>query len=310
MLTSIWFLSAALVLTGPEGDDSPGRRAANQFEVDAAQVTLIEVIEVPAQEAGLITKLNVREGAEVKKDDLLAQISDSKVQAAKKVAEAEYEVAQAEATNDISVRYAEAAAKVAEYDYIAHYKANEATPRSVPEAEMKKLLLTARKGRLETEKAQLELDVAKLTAKAKGAAVEAADDDIRRRRVLAEIDALVTDVHLHEGEWVNPGDRILTIVRMDKVWVKGTLEFANVSMMQVMDRPVTVSVTLTRNQTVELPGRIVFVEPKLRHGKYEVKAEVENQERNGAWLLVDGMTPRMTIDAGMAAEKTKAPQRR
>src|SRR5579863_4854238 len=122
MLAPIWFLSAALALTGPESD-SPGRRVANQFEVDEARVTLIEEFEVAAQEAGLINELNVQEGSKVKEDDLLAQISDSKVRAAKKVAQAEHDVALAEATNDISVRYAEAAAKVAEYDYIAHFRA-------------------------------------------------------------------------------------------------------------------------------------------------------------------------------------------
>ncbi|HWB12901.1 MAG TPA: HlyD family efflux transporter periplasmic adaptor subunit [Pirellulales bacterium] len=308
MLAPLWFLSAALVLTGPDGDDSQGRRPANEFEVDAVIVKLHQ-IEVAAEEAGVITELNVQEGAEVKKDDKLAQISDSKVQAAKRVAQAELEVALAEATNDISVRFAAAAAKVAEYDYEAHRVANVKAPGSTPEAEMKKLLLQAHKGNLETEKAQLELDVAKLTAKAKQAAVEAADEDILRRLVLARTDALVTEVHRRVGEWVNPGDPILKIVRMNKVRVEGTLEFSDVSPMQVVDRPVTVSVTLTRKRTVELPGKIVFVAPKLIHGKYHIIAEVENREERGAWVLLDGMTPRMTVDAGVAAEKVKTPRR-
>jgi multidrug efflux pump subunit AcrA (membrane-fusion protein) len=310
MLVSFWFLSAALVLTGPDGDDSPGRRAANQVEVAETLVTLDEEIDVPAQEAGVITELTVREGAEVKQDDKLAQISDSKVQAAKKVALAEHEVALAEATNDISVRYAAAAARVAEYDFRAHDEANRKAPGSTPAAEMKKLQLQWHKGELETEKAQLELDIAKLTAKAKEAAVEAADDDIVRRRVLATMDAVVTDVHRRRGEWVNPGDPILTIVRMDKVRVEGRLDFNDVSPMQVIDRPVTVTVQLTRNRTMELPGKVVFVANKLAHGKYRVMAEVENREERGVWVLLDGMTPRMTIDAGIAAEQDKAPRRR
>jgi multidrug efflux pump subunit AcrA (membrane-fusion protein) len=309
MFAPILFLSAALVLTGPDGDDSPGRRAGNVFEVEAVVVKIHE-IEVAAEEPGVITELNVQEGSEVKKDEKLAQISDSKAQAAKKVALAEHEVALAEATNDISVRYAEAAAKVAEYDYEAHRVANVKAPGSTPEAEMKKLLLQAHKGRLETEKAQLELDVAKLTAKAKQAAVEATDDDIVRRRVLARVNALVTDVHRHVGEWVNPGDRILTMFLMDKVRVEGQLEFAVVSPMQVIDRPVTVTVTLTRNRTVELPGKIVYVAQKLHFGKYHVIAEVENREERGTWWLMDGMTPRMTVDAGVAVDEAKTPKRR
>src|SRR5581483_10641203 len=121
------------------------------------------------------------------------------------------------------------------YDYRAHFEANTKAKGSTPEAEMKKLLLQWRKGELETDKAKLELDVAKLTAKAKGAAVESADDDIRRRRVESTIDAMVVEVHRHECEWVNPGDPILRIVRMNKLWVEGRLKLADVSQMQVVD---------------------------------------------------------------------------
>jgi multidrug resistance efflux pump len=309
MTAGIWFLSAALVLTGPDGDDSPGRRAANRFKVDLAQVTLIAEAEVAAEEAGVITKLKVREGSEVKDGDLLAQISDSKARAAKKVAEAEHRVALEEATNDISVRYAEAAADVAKYDYEAHRDANKVAPGSTPKAEMKKLELQWEKGKLETLKAQLEFDVAGLTAKAKEAAVESADDDIQRRQVRSRMDAMVIKVHRHEGEWVNPGDTILRTVRMDKVWVEGQLKFAEVSQMQVVDRPVTVTMPLTGNRTVEFTGKIVFVAPELKLGSYRVVAEVDNREERGAWLLLPGMDPQMTVDAGIAAEKPKKPLR-
>lgn len=308
MSASIWFLSAALALTGPDDGDSPGRRAANEVHIDKCIVKFIDVVEVAAQEAGLLTEVLVREGSEVKREDQLAQINDSKVVAAKKVAEAEHQVALAEATNDISVRYADKAAEVAKFDYIAHLRSEKKVKGSVPEAEMKKLELTWQKGVLEIEKARLELDVAKLTAKAKEAAVEAADDDIHRRRVTAPIDALVVQVEKHAGEWVNPGDLILRLVRMDKVRVQGTVKIEEVPPSQVVDRPVTVVATLTGRRTVELPGKIVFVAPELRHGNYLVLAEVENREERGAWLLLDGMNVDMKIDAGLA-EKPKTPRR-
>ena len=311
MSASLWFLSAVFVLSGPDGSDSPGRRAANQFQLERTQVTLIDEIDVAAQENGLITEINVHEGSEIKADDKIAQISDSKAQAAKKVAQAEHEVALAEAENDISVRYAAAAAKVAEYDWRAHDAANRQAKGSTPEAEMKKLLLQWKKGELEVEKAQLELDVAKLTAKAKEAAVEAADDDIHRRRVFSPIDAVVIEIDKHVGEWVNPGDRMMRIVRMNKVRVEGILPIAEVSPTQVVDRPVTVETTLSGKRSVQFTGQIVFVAPELDiSGKYyRVVAEVENREERGAWLLLKGMSPTVIVDAGIAAEKPKTPRR-
>lgn len=311
MSASIWFLSALLVLSGPDGGESPGRRSSNQFQLEYTQVTLIDRINVAAQEAGLITDIAVREGSEIKAGDKIAQINDSKAQAAKKVAQAEHEVAQAEATNDISVRYADAAAQVAKYDYIAHDAANKKARGSTPEAEMKKLLLQWKKGELETEKAQLELDVAKLTAKAKEASVEAADDDIHRRRVFSPIDAVVVEVDKHAGEWVNPGDRIMRIVRMNKVRVEGSLPIALVSPTQVVDRPVTVETTISGNRTIQFTGKIVFVAPELDPSgkRYKVVAEVENREERGAWLLLPGMSPTVTVDAGIAADRPKTPRR-
>jgi multidrug efflux pump subunit AcrA (membrane-fusion protein) len=309
MSASLWFLSAALALTGPDSD-SPGRQAANQFEVRYTEVTLIDERKVAAQEAGLITELTVREGSEIKVGDKIAQINDSKARAAKKVAQAEFEVAEAEATNDISVRYAAKAAEVAQYDYIAHAQANKKAKGSTPEAEMKKLLLQWHKGELETEKAQLELDIAKLTAKAKEAAVESADDDIHRRRVLATLDSMVMEVYAHEGEWVNPGDPIVRVVRMDKVKVEGSLIIDEVLPDQVIDRAVTVEMTL-KNKTEQFTGQIVFVAPEVdAGGKYRVIAEVENREkRPGVWWLLKGMRPQMKVDAGIAADKPKKPMR-
>ncbi|HEX5443898.1 MAG TPA: HlyD family efflux transporter periplasmic adaptor subunit [Pirellulales bacterium] len=293
-------LVAALVLTGPEGSESPGRRAAQQVEVDGCLVSAIDQVDVAAEEAGVVTEMAVREGAQVSKGDKLAQINDSKVVAAKKVAQAEQRVAAAEASSTVSVRYAQAAYKVAEYDYRKHVDAERTTPGVTPAAELKKLKLTADKAYLEIEKAVLEKHIAELTAESKAASVEAADDDIERRKVLARIDAMVIDVKRHEGEWVNPGDRLLRLLRMDKLKVEGTLTLSEVSPENVVGRPVTVTAELTGRREVKLPGKVVFVDPLIGPGgKFRVIADVENREENGVWLLLPGMESKMFVDAGM-----------
>lgn len=297
MSASFWVV-AALVLTGPDGGgDSPGRQAADQIWVDKVQVNLIDDVKVAAEEAGILTELKVREGDEVHEGDQIAQINDSKVVAAKKVAVAERAVAKAEAESSVSIRYAEKAAGVAEYDYKAHHEANQRQPKSVPDAELRKLLLQWHKGVLEIEKAELEKHVAELTAEVKGASVEAADVDIRRRKVMATLDAVVVDVFRHEGEWVNPGDPIVQLVRMDKLKVEGTLDIEQVSPTELVGRPVTVTASLTGKRTEIFKGKVVFVDPALLDGEhFAVIAEVENREENGAWLLLPNMVPQMTID--------------
>lgn len=299
-MSASMILVAALALTGPGDSDSPGRRASTQVEVDGCLVSAIDQVDVAAEEAGVVTEMLVREGNEIHKGDKLAQINDSKVRAAKKVAEAEMKVAEAEASSTVAVRYATAAAEVARFNYVRHYEAEKTTPGVTPAAELKKLKLEWQKGILEIEKADLEQRVAKLTAQSKAASVEAADDDIERRKVVARIDAMVVDVTRHEGEWVNPGDRLLRLLRMDKLQVEGTLTLADVSPENVVGRPVTVTAELAARREVELPGKVVFVDPLIGPGgKYRVIADVENREENGVWLLLPGMQSRMFVEPGM-----------
>ena len=197
MSASLWLLTAAIALTGPDGElpaknvrksspapaarRSPDDRLRALLErsgagaplaartpdgtpdprtIESCQVTLIDVVDVAAQEAGVLTEVKVREGSEVKEGHLVAQVNDSKVQMARKVAEAEHKVALAEAESDISVRYSKSAAAVAKQDYVVHLEANRRVPGSTPDTEMQKLRLQWEKGTLEIEKAELEQKVA------------------------------------------------------------------------------------------------------------------------------------------------------
>ena len=57
------------------------------IEVDQALVTLIEQVDVPAREAGVLATVNVREGQLVAVNDPLANLDDTQAQLAKKKAE-------------------------------------------------------------------------------------------------------------------------------------------------------------------------------------------------------------------------------
>ena len=328
MTASVWLLTAALALTGPDGVQTTGgaapaakspkaaggrrndfgkpaaaaTRSNNQSsgrkEIDECIVTLIDVVDVAAQEAGLLTELNVHEGSEIKEGDSVAQINDSKVQMAKKVAEAEHKVALAEAENDIAVRYSQKAMEVAKQDYRVHLEANQKVPGSTPATELEKLKLQWEKSQLEIEKAQLEQDIAALTAESKAASVEAADDDIHRRRVLAPLDGIVAEVFKHAGEWVNPGDRVVQMLRMNRLRVEATLSIKELSPADVVGRPVKVIATATGGKQEVLEGKVEFVDVRvLEGGLYRVKAEVANREIDGAWVLLPGTTVKMIIES-------------
>ena len=79
-------------------------------------VSLIDDVEVPAQEAGQLTQVEAREGLPVDEGKLLASIDDKLAQNQKRIAEFEQKAAAEEATNDIRVQYAQANAAVAKQE--------------------------------------------------------------------------------------------------------------------------------------------------------------------------------------------------
>ena len=84
---------------------------ATQAVIQTAQVTLIDEVRVPANEAGVLAKLNVREGQFLKAGDEIGRSEDDKVRSALAKADFEYRIAHQKASNDVNVRFA---AKLAE----------------------------------------------------------------------------------------------------------------------------------------------------------------------------------------------------
>lgn len=312
MRTAILFLGAVAALAGP--DDSKSER---HVPPGAARLTdcIVEFIseyevEVAAEEAGVVVMMDAREGMQVKEGDLLARINDSKSQMAKRVALAEHKVAETKASNDVNERYARAAAKVAGKLVEVNQAANKNSPNTVTETEIAKLKLDEKRAILQIEQAQLEHEQDRLTAEAKQAEVEATEDDIQRRRIKAPLDGIVVKVTPHKGEWVNPGDPVVKIVRLDRLRVKGYLNVKDFAPSEVESRPVEVLVYLERGRREKFTGKVVFVDPSVEsNGEYSVWAEVENRQKNESWVLRPGMSAELTIDADVAEGPRRERQR-
>jgi multidrug efflux pump subunit AcrA (membrane-fusion protein) len=273
-------------------------------------------IPVPAQEAGVLQSLEAHEGMEVEEGATLGQIDDSQAQSKKKVAVAEHAVAKAEADNDVDVRYSEASAKVALKTYELHKEANEKAQKAVAYTELQKLWLEWKKASLGIEQAGVKKSTDGLKADAKAAEVEAAENDVQRRKITAPLAGEVIEIYAGVGEWLSPGARVLQIAQMDKLQVEGTLDIKEFGPSQIAGRAVRVVAHVGPNRVEEFQGKVVHVDPRLKiDGKYTVKAEVINRRDNGdgQWLLRDGMQPEeMIIDAlpgkgpGAAAQRSGA----
>lgn len=285
----------AAVLTLATAAFGPGA-AGRDVPVEHCLVSLIEEAQVPAQEPGVLMKIPVREGSQVRQGDLLAQIDDTRAHMQQRVAELEFKVANEQATNDINVRYAAAAAKVAEAEYEEGLEANSKVTGTVPQAEIRRLLLTWRRSELQIEQAQLELRVAALQSEVRQAEVEAAALNIERRRITAPLDGVVVKLQRHVGEWVEPGDPVFHVIRMDRLRIEGFLNASQYAPGEIDGQPVTVRVELAQGRTEQFKGKVVFVSPQDQAGgEFRIWAEVLNRMENDHWLLRPGALADMTI---------------
>jgi macrolide-specific efflux system membrane fusion protein len=332
MQTALIVLGTVLLLTGPQrGPVSEGE--ARTYLVKGCTITLIDEVNVPAEEAGKLVDMQtplldysgnpvleqgqpvlveVREGTQVSQGQLLARIDDRVEQKLKKVAEYKLQVAEAEAGNDVSVRYAEAASKVAKQEYDMKRGANLVHPGSVAQSEVQRAALALRQAELQIEQSTHELNIAKVSVSLREAELEVAEMQLERRQIEAPIDGIIVDRHVKPGEWVKPGDPVLRIVRINRVRIKASVPKSQVMPAEIANQPV--AVRFSPESAVRLPrgvkerafqGRVGFVSPVVDpDGSYTVWADVENvwfatapgQPGQGFWVLRPGDTVEMTID--------------
>jgi multidrug efflux pump subunit AcrA (membrane-fusion protein) len=295
MIVATFSLLTASIVAAPP-TPAPLRARADHAVVAHCQVFLINDVEVPALETGPLLNVMVREGQFVKRDELLAQIDDKQAQLTKRSAEAEREAAQAKADDDIDVRYAMKSFELAEAELNQDLEIKRRSSGAVTDSEIRRKQLVRTREQLGIDRAKLDRQVAQLTSDVKKMAVDVADESILRRRIAAPFDGIVVDVMRQKSEWVNAGETVMRVVRMDRLQVDGFLSGDEFNPTDVAQRRVTVEIELAQGRRERFEGEVVFVNPLVQAGhKYRVRAEVDNRFERNEPLLRPGMTATMLI---------------
>jgi macrolide-specific efflux system membrane fusion protein len=100
-------------------------------------------------------------------------------------------------------------------------------------------------------------------------------------------------VHHRRGEWVQPGEKVLRILRLDRLRAEGFVDARNLER-ELLDAPVKVRVSLPGQPEAEFSGRVVFVSPEIDPVNSQVRiwADIENPKLE----LRPGLRAAMTID--------------
>ncbi|HSG73560.1 MAG TPA: biotin/lipoyl-binding protein, partial [Planctomycetaceae bacterium] len=201
---------AVLLLIHTGGSDvGSAQEKRTTFEVPNCNILLSDERMLAVGQTGNIARVHVREGDRVKQGQLLAELDASVPQAA-------LAVAAKLAENDVDVRFAKVAAKVAEAEYALAVAANEQTPETFSEIELEKLKLEQERSRLQIEVAQQEYDANQLRRDEARALVES-------YRLLAPAEGLISRVYKQPGEAVQSGELLLEFKGTKTLKIEGEL---------------------------------------------------------------------------------------
>jgi RND family efflux transporter MFP subunit len=300
-----WFVPLCCILAG-----APAAAADGAIEVQQALVTLIEQVDVPAREAGVLAAVEVREGQLVAAGELLARMDDTQPQLAKKKAEIELDIARVEADNDVDVRFAQKSTDVTRAELKRASESMVKYNRSVSATEIDRLRLEAERAALQVEQAEQDLKVARFTVQLKKNELDFATFAIERMRIermriKSPLAGMVVEVNQHPGEWVEPGKAMFRVVRIDRLRVEAFLD-ARQAADALVGRGVTLSVDAPGGERREFSGKVAFVSPEVDpvNGQVRVWAEVDNRGSQ----LRPGLHGTLVIEPAPADAPRPAPE--
>lgn len=284
-------IALVIVASGLLAGASSARAA--DIEIPSALVKLLEQVEVPAREAGALEKLTVREGEMVAAGDALGKIDDRAPAFDKSKAEIELAGAKKLAESDVKVRFAKKSAEVAAAELRRALDSSARLAESVTASELDQLKLVADKTRLEIEQAELEHELSQTAVALKQNDLATAEHAIRQRQITAPLAGFVAQVLKQPGEWVEPGEAIVRILRLDRLKAEGLVS-ADAFDGSLMGRRVTLTVTQGQ-KLVQYTGKIAFVSPEVDpvNGQVRFWAEIDNADL----ALRPGLHGSLTISA-------------
>ena len=223
------------------------------------------------------------------------------------------EIARQRASDTVAVRHARKSRDASQAELNRALKARKRFKSSVSDSEVDRLRLLVERNELEIERAEFEQKLASLQVQIEQAAlagqterlrqlklsVDEAQEDERRatstaqarvreaelarirhekHRIESPLSGVVVDVLRQKGEWVEPGDSLFRIIRLDKLLVEGYVDATDIDG-SVRGARVRVTFDSTEGK-IQSKGRLIFVSPEVDSVNHQVlvHAEVENSQ--------------------------------
>ena len=295
ILIFVGLLGFASNLAGDEGSNlnNAYHVKSELIRIPSAVVKISDSVKIPAEHAGVLVQLQIREGQLVQRNQLIGRVDDSQLRLRQAKARLENQIAQVAAENDVDIRFSEKSKEVAQSDVARSNRANARVPNSISASRLERQILERDRTTLQMEQAQRDFQVAKLKQQLSLNEVQLSQLLLDKTRVLSPMHGMVVSVEKHAGEWVEPSETIARIVRVDRLRVEGFVS-AEVASRIRMGTPVEVVFAQDWLKGQIYPGRVVFVSPEANPVNSEVIVWVEIA--NPGNKLVAGLRGEIRID--------------
>jgi HlyD family secretion protein len=159
-------------------------------------------------------------------------------------------------------------------------------------------LTAARIGRREIEKMKVDLKVIQAQAEQSRALLRVAEDDLAKSNLYAPFNGFVTVKDVEEGEFVQPGTPVLTVARLDQVWVKTYVPETQLGKVFLGQKGEVISDTFPDKI---YPGAVTFISPEAEFTPKNVQTR-EERVKLVYRIKVTMENPRQELKPGMPVD--------
>ena len=257
--------------------------SGSKIDVQYCSIVFVDDINLPALEAGAITAINVQEGQFITAGTIVGQIDDSLPHFELERAKMRYQNAFQAAKDTSNVAAAQKEYELARSVYEKNRRLMNKGSRS--ESEVKESRFRQEIAKLKEEKAVNDRQMAFGEAKVELAGMDSVKQRIARHTLRSDYNAYVVEIYKKPQEYVNIGDDVMRLARMDQMWVQANVEARVLSAADAENRPVTVTLQ-TANGQETFEGKIDQVSLEyITASQYQVKIKVQNRKDGNSWML-------------------------
>jgi len=270
----------------------PEVRAQSPVPVSRGQITIIQEVQVPALETGVIRMINVRPGQRIETGELLGVLNDTEARLELKRVDIEAALARQRAGSSIHIEVAKKAHQVALADLRRGEEAVARYSRALSVTEMDRLKFSADQAELTIEQAREVQQAAGFELELKQNEIDIARRKLERHQFVSPLTGVVADVHLEESEWVESGTAVFRVLRLDRLRCEGFISVTQAATVSV-GQPVRISVNVTDRKSIEVEGTLAYISHEIDKFKKDVRVAAEFD--NVKLAIRQGMPAEMKI---------------